>query len=147
MMDGLSIPGAFLTRMRAYIDSHAPLEACGLLAGREGRVQAVLPVSNQARSSTRFVMDPVEQLRAFDWIEAHGMELLAIFHSHPAGPQGPSATDIQEAAYEVVHLIWSRPDGTWVPHLYRIAGRGAREVSLQIVTGEPGDRHFSAWDA
>lgn len=138
-MDGLTIPIGILERMRAQVDPLAPLEACGLLAGREGRVQALLPVPNKAASSTRFLMDPIEQLRAFDWIESHGMELLAIYHSHPAGPAEPSATDIEEAAYEVVHLIWSRPDGTWSPRLFRIEGGRAREVSLQVVPGEPAD--------
>lgn len=143
-MDGLSIPRAHLERMRAHVASLAPLEACGLLAGRGGRVQAVLPVTNKAGSSTRFVMDPIEQLRAFDWIEARGLELLAIFHSHPAGPEMPSGTDIEEAAYQVVQVIWSRPDGTWSPRLYRIEDRQVRQVSLQVLADGSGDPPSSA---
>ncbi len=88
--------------------AHVPLEACGLLAGRNGSVKKVLPVRNQAQSPVRFVMDPYEQLQAFEWIDSQELELVGIFHSHPAGPETVSATDIREAAYEVVHLVWSR---------------------------------------
>jgi proteasome lid subunit RPN8/RPN11 len=58
-------------------------------------------------------MDPYEQLDAFEWIDSHALDLLGIFHSHPAGPETVSVTDIAEAAYEVVHVIWSRTSGEW----------------------------------
>ena len=84
-----------------------------MLAGKNDRVEKVILVRNQAQSPVRFVMDPYEQLQAFDWIESNGLDLLGIFHSHPAGPETASATDIAEAAYEVVHLIWSRKQDRW----------------------------------
>ena len=139
-MDVLSLGRRHLAGMRAHVDSQAPLEACGLLAGTQGRVQAVLPVPNAAQSRTRFRMEPVGQLKAFDWIDANGMELLAIYHSHPAGPEAPSPTDIAEAAYDVIHIIWSRPDGTWRPRAFRITGEEVREVQLQVIDG-PGQEY------
>jgi proteasome lid subunit RPN8/RPN11 len=119
--------------MLAHIDRHAPLEACGLLAGKNDRVEKVILVRNQAQSPTRFVMEPYEQLQAFDWIESNGLDLLGIFHSHPAGPQTASFTDIAEAAYEVIHLIWSRTQGPWQARAFWIENGSATEVSLQIV--------------
>jgi proteasome lid subunit RPN8/RPN11 len=119
--------------MRAYVEQQVPLEACGLLAGKNDQVEKVLLVRNQAQSPVRFVMDPHEQLRAFDWIEANGLELVGIFHSHPAGPAAVSATDIAEAAYEVVHLIWSRTRSDWRARGFWIEEGQAREVSLHIV--------------
>src|SRR5512132_4307757 len=99
--------------MLEHVDRQAPLEACGLLAGKNARVEKVIGVPNQAQSAVRFVMEPHEQLQAFDWIESNGLDLLGIFHSHPAGPETASVTDIAEAAYEVVHLIWSRDQTGW----------------------------------
>ena len=119
--------------MREHLDKHVPLEACGLLAGKQGRVEKVIFVRNQAQSSVRFVMEPYEQLQAFDWIDRNGLELLGIFHSHPTGPATASPTDIAEAAYEVVHLIWSRAHGDWQARGFWIENKIATEVKLQIV--------------
>jgi len=119
--------------MLEHVTRHLPLEACGLLAGTDQRVEKVIGVRNQAQSPVRFVMDPHEQLRAFDWIESHGLDLLAIFHSHPAGPETASATDIREAAYEVVHVIWSRSGGGWGARGFWIENGQASEVTLRVV--------------
>lgn len=119
--------------MLEHVDRHTPLEACGLLAGKEDRVEKVLLIRNQAQSLTRFVMDPYEQLQAFTWIDSHELDLLGIFHSHPAGPETASITDIAEAAYEVVHLIWSRNQNSWTARGFWIENGSATEVVLQIV--------------
>jgi [CysO sulfur-carrier protein]-S-L-cysteine hydrolase len=119
--------------MLAYVEQNAPLESCGLLAGNNDQVEKVIFVRNQAQSPARFVMDPYEQLRAFDWIESNGLDLLGIFHSHPAGPETASATDIAEAAYEVVYLIWSQNQERWKVRGFWIESGSATEVPLQII--------------
>jgi [CysO sulfur-carrier protein]-S-L-cysteine hydrolase len=120
-------------QMLQHVDSHNPLEACGLLAGRDDQVEKVIEVRNQAQSPVRFVMDPYEQLKAFDWIEASGLDLLGIFHSHPAGPETASVTDIAEAAYDVVHLIWSRTEDRWQARGFWIEDGEVSEVILRII--------------
>ena len=119
--------------MLEYVEQNAPLESCGLLAGKNEQVEKVIFVHNQAQSPARFVMDPYDQLKAFDWIESNHLDLLGIFHSHPAGPETASVTDISEAAYEVVHLIWSRNQNHWKVRGFWIENGGTTEVSLQIV--------------
>lgn len=119
--------------MLHYVHRHIPLEACGLLAGKDNQVEKVIGVRNQAQSPVRFVMDPYEQLKAFDWIESNGLDLLGIFHSHPAGPETASATDIVEAAYEVIHLIWSQVEDRWQARGFWIENGEASEVTLRIV--------------
>jgi [CysO sulfur-carrier protein]-S-L-cysteine hydrolase len=133
MKQELRISKEHWQEMLAHVDRHAPLEACGLLAGKNNRVEKVILIQNQAQSPTRFVMEPYEQLQAFDWIESNGLDLLGIFHSHPAGPQTASFTDIAEAAYEVIQLIWSRTQGAWQARAFWIENGSATEVSLQIV--------------
>jgi len=93
----------------------------------------VILVRNQAQSPARFVMDPYEQLQAFDWIESNGLDLLGIFHSHPAGPETASVTDIAEAAYEVAHLIWSWDQNRWLARGFWIENGRVTEVTLQIL--------------
>ena len=60
--------------MRTHVQALAPLEACGLLAGKNNSVENVLLIANQARSRVRFRMDPKEQLQAFDWIASQELD-------------------------------------------------------------------------
>ncbi len=128
----LALTRSQLDDMRTHIQACVPLEACGLLAGRAGVVSRVIPVANQAHSAVRFRMDPAEQLQAFNWMDANGLELVGIFHSHPAGPDHPSATDVAEAAYPVVYLIWSRGEADWNVRGYWIEGRRVTEIVLDV---------------
>ena len=118
--------------MLDHVSRHAPLEACGLLAGKNDRVEQLILIRNQAQSPVRFVMDPYEQLKALDWIESNGLDLLGIFHSHPTGLETASVTDIAEAAYEVVHLIWSLREETWKLRGFWIESGQAVDVPLLI---------------
>jgi proteasome lid subunit RPN8/RPN11 len=133
MLQQLTLTIGQVQEIMDHVNSHAPLEACGLLAGKNDRVEKVLFVQNQAQSPVRFVMDPYGQLHAFEWIESNELDLLGIFHSHPAGPEIASPTDIAEAAYEVVHVICSRINGEWKLRGFWIENGKAVEVALQIV--------------
>lgn len=100
------------------VSSKTPEEACGLVAGVvQGNIIIaieVVPVMNTISSQVKFRMDPKEQLNAFQRFETKGWELVAIYHSHPAGPPFPSDTDLEEHAYpETFSLIWSFQNGTW----------------------------------
>ncbi|HEY5981850.1 MAG TPA: M67 family metallopeptidase [Anaerolineales bacterium] len=129
--------------MLKHVQACAPLEACGLLGGQGDFVQIVIPVSNSERSPVRFRMDPAEQLHAFGLIEERNMELVGIFHSHTGdeasgsvAPGGPSPTDVAEAAYPVVQIIWSRRAGQWSARGYRINGGRIASVTLEVSVGE-----------
>lgn len=121
-----------LQSMIDHVDAHAPLESCGLLAGRSSTVEKIFFVQNQAQSTVRYVMNPLEQLAAFEWIDSNGMDLLGIFHSHPAGPAIVSPTDIAEAAYAVVYVILARMDKTWNARGFWIENNDYTEAVLQI---------------
>ena len=122
--------------MRAHVQAHAPLEACGLLAGKNNRVEKVLLLENQAKSRVKFRMNPKEQLEAFNWIDSNGLSLVGIFHSHPAGPETVSATDIEEVAYAVTQTIWSRTKCDWIARGFWIEDKQVSEVTLEIMDGE-----------
>jgi [CysO sulfur-carrier protein]-S-L-cysteine hydrolase len=131
-MDSLTLTGEQLQRMIAHVDEHAPLEACGLLAGLNSKVESVIGVTNQTRSAVRFEMDPFEQFKAFEWIESNNLELVGIFHSHPSGPETVSPTDIAEAAYAVVNVILARVNGSWRARGFWIEHGAFREVPLLV---------------
>jgi proteasome lid subunit RPN8/RPN11 len=122
--------------MRRHVSAQAPLEACGLLAGKQNSVESVLRVRNAEQSPVRFRMDAQEQYHAFEWIDAQGLDLVGIFHSHPSGPETASPTDISEAAYEVVNIIWSRKKQIWTARGFWIEKGLVTEVDLQVMTEE-----------
>jgi len=129
----LTLKRAHMFAMQRHLTSEAPLEACGMLAGKEGVVELVLAVKNAAQSKVRFQMEPRAQLRAMQQIEAEGLDLLAIFHSHPRGASVPSPTDIQEAAYPVVNIIWSKAGRRWQARGFWIEAGKVDEVPLTVL--------------
>lgn len=132
-MRELILPRTAWQAMHRHVRRRAPLEACGLLAGRDGRVEVVIGVRNAARSPVRYLMEPRAQWSAFNKIEQLGLELLGIYHSHPNGPQRPSPTDIQESHYAVVQIIWFTQAGNWQADGFWIEAGQVNEVTLQIV--------------
>ena len=134
MIGVLKLKPAHWQEMRRHVAAQAPIEACGLLAGTGDSVETVLMVRNAEQSPVRFRMDAQEQYNAFEWIDANGLDLVGIFHSHPSGPEIASPTDIAEAAYEVVHIIWSRPKRAWNARGFWIEKGQVTEVTLQVLS-------------
>ncbi len=119
--------------MRAHVAACAPEEACGLLAGRDGRCVDVLPLTNVLHSPTRYRVAPEELFEAFMALERNGRELLGIFHSHPAGVAYPSATDVAEAYYpSCAYFIWALRDGEWACRAFRIVAGEIAEISVGV---------------
>ena len=84
MIERLDMSADHWEQMRAHVQACKPLEGCGLLLGLGVSVDRVVLVANAAQSPSRFRMDPAGQMRAFQEMEDHGLELLGIFHSHPS---------------------------------------------------------------
>lgn len=134
----LRLGAALLELMKADVIRHAPLEACGLLAGEiQGEYYIaldIIPVTNALHSPTRYRMEPGEQLAAFNQMDERGQQLLGIYHSHPNGPDRPSATDIAEAYYpEAVYLIWFAVQDEWNCQAYSIRQGLVHPVRLVIL--------------
>lgn len=133
MMERLVLTRRQWEAMRGQVAADVPLESCGLLAGAGDVVQQVIPVPNALKSPTRYRLDPSLQLAAFEQIDQDGLELLAIYHSHPAGPPHPSPTDIAEAFYPVVYVIWSLAGDAWQARGFWIEKGAFLEIKLEII--------------
>lgn len=133
MKESLTLSHEQWTQMRGQMQAALPEEACGLLAGRDSRVEAVYPLENEAHSPTRFVIDPSAQVASMLDMEANGQDFLAVYHSHPQGPPHPSGTDIHEAGYlGIVHLIWFRIETGWDCRAFLIEDGVSRRISVEI---------------
>ena len=104
----LVLPRPFYHQILSHLQAEYPLEACGILAGKAGKVIRVYAIENKLHSPTAYEMEPQQQLAAMLEIDDKGWEMTAVYHSHPQGPETPSATDVAKAYYpDVVQLIVS----------------------------------------
>lgn len=99
MATTLRLSSAALAAARAHAAEAHPLEACGLLLGRDGVVAEVLPCDNVAADpAVRFEIDPAALLAAHRLARAGGPAVIGCYHSHPTGIAMPSARDAADAA-------------------------------------------------
>ena len=114
-----------------------PLEICGFLAGRstpDGKeIVEAIRVESDDKSELTYQMNPLQQMRAEKEIRARGLEIVGIYHTHPATVPYPSKTDVAQAHWgetddllfpEYSYLIVSlRDPNAPEPRSYKIQGR------------------------
>ena len=107
----LKIPRQIFERMVEQAKAEAPIEACGILAGKGSRVKKLYEMTNADSSSDHFMMEPEEQFAVVKDLRAAGLKMLAIYHSHPATAARPSAEDIRlSLTPDVTYVIVSLQD-------------------------------------
>jgi len=122
------LPRALAEELVAHARADLPNECCGMIAGNDGVATRVHRAANTESSPFMYVMEPREQLRIMDEIDASGDDLLAIYHSHTRSAAYPSRTDVELAFFpDTLYLIVSLADRE-TPEIraFRIA-RGAPE--------------------
>lgn len=124
----------FAEEMIAHAMTENPCEACGMVAGLDGRVEKFFPATNMLRSPVRYEMEPREQLTIMQEMDEKGWELLGIFHSHPRSPAYPSSTDLELAYYpDCLYFIASLANiDTPVLRAFKISGEKIDEEELVI---------------
>src|SRR5690242_10509741 len=135
MPDFVRITRAAYDRLIAEARTTPTIECCGLLAGRDGVISAVLPAKNALQSASAYEIAPEELFALFRRMRSEGLEHFGIYHSHLAGENFPSASDLARAFYPAAaYLIVSPNPGAPRPiRAFRIVEGRAREVSLEIV--------------
>ncbi len=115
----LVVPSELVAALVAQARAELPNECCGLLAGTihpSGAVDTLpvaqvvvrYPLANAAASPRRFESDPRDMLDAVRDIDRRGLDLLAVYHSHPTSLPIPSRTDLEwNLSPRVVTLIVS----------------------------------------
>lgn len=85
-----------------------PHECCGLLGGQGREVTRIFPATNTLASPVAYEISPRELFDLFRRLRAERLELVGIYHSHPAGENAPSARDRERAYYpDVTYVILS----------------------------------------
>ena len=119
----LQLPRSIYDRLIDLAIADGDHEVCGLLAGSTepytATVFTIYPATNSSDvPTTRYLIDPEEQLRLMDQIAESGEELIGFYHSHPTGPDRPSQTDVDRAAwpnkvYVIISLAGHPYVGAW----------------------------------
>jgi proteasome lid subunit RPN8/RPN11 len=80
-------------------------------------------------------MDPKQQLQAMLALEANGWQLVAIYHSHPQGPETPSDSDVKQAYYpeSLTMLVSLQTRNKPVVRVFQILGPTIIEKKMRIV--------------
>jgi len=118
----------------AQAREEAPNECCGVLAGRDGRVEKLFRAVNAEKSPYRYNVDPQDLLRIYRECDANGWDFLAIYHSHTHTEAYPSPTDARLAAWpDSIYIIVSlaEPENP-VLRAFRIQEERVSEEELRI---------------
>ena len=99
----LSLTPAQIRQLARIAKDALPNESCAFLLGANDTVVKILPMRNMDESPVTFSIEPAELLHAYNLAENKGMEVIGIFHSHPARPW-PSSTDMK--FMEINPVIW-----------------------------------------
>jgi proteasome lid subunit RPN8/RPN11 len=127
------LPAVIVEQMYAHAEKEAPVEACGYLAGFGENVTRRYPMKNIDQSEEHFTLDPQEQFSVMKAVRKEDLNILAVYHSHPASPARPSAEDIR-LAYDpmVVYVIVSLHEGVKNLRGFRIRQGTVEEEPLSI---------------
>ena len=132
----LRLESRYIDDMIAHARQEAPIECCGVLAGKEGRVLRLYRATNAEHSPYRYNIDSYDLLRIYRECEENGWQFLGIYHSHTTSEAYPSPTDVHLAALwpEPLHFIVSLRD-VHNPEVraFHIRDGQVREEEIEIV--------------
>jgi proteasome lid subunit RPN8/RPN11 len=127
------IPAALRDEIIAHARDGLPNEACGILAGRDGRVEQFFPAESDEPSPYYYRIEARDQIRIMNAIDDAGLELVGIYHSHTSSPAFPSRTDAEQAFWpDAVYVIVSLAEPAADVRGYRIQDMAITEVALPV---------------
>jgi proteasome lid subunit RPN8/RPN11 len=132
-MQSISLTAGQIEELVSIAKDVLPNESCGLLLGENDAVAEILPMRNVDDSPLTFSIESTELVDAYNLAESKGLQVIAIFHSHPAQPS-PSSTDIKFMEINpVVWLIYSTTEWRLKAYVY---DEYVKEVTIKITARE-----------
>jgi proteasome lid subunit RPN8/RPN11 len=127
------IPRAVRDEIVAHAEAGLPNEACGILAGRDGRVERFFPAEPDEPSPYYYRIESRDQIRIMNAIDDAGLDLVGIYHSHVSSPAYPSRTDAEQAFWpDAVYVIVSLAGGTADVRGFHIRDMSVEDVPLVV---------------
>ncbi len=117
-MKTISLSATQIRKLEGIAKDSLPNESCAFLLGHNDKVKEILEVRNSDQSPLTFRIESKDLLHAYYLAESKGMQVIAIFHSHPTKPW-PSSTDVKFMEINpVVWVIYSTTDGQLKAFIY-----------------------------
>lgn len=124
-------------QMLTHVERALPNECVGFLAGVGMDVSLVIPLPN-SRGPRSFFVEPCDQYLAEKRIRDNGLDLIAVYHSHPGGCACLSETDLRFAdLWDCVQVVISTSglDGQSTQvKAYRVSS-GQAATELRVLLG------------
>ena len=138
-LERIRISSKQVKELREEAERKLPQEACALLLGRvEGGVAVVerlLIFKNICRSPTLFRIRDEEVYKAYMEAEKESIEIVGVFHSHPA-PVHPSLVDEEYMVFNpFAWLILSTMDGGLAA--FQMWEGEVRSLEVEVVDEDP----------
>jgi proteasome lid subunit RPN8/RPN11 len=131
-MKAISLSESQVSQLAGIAKDALPYESCAFLIGHNDKVFEILPMRNIDESPVTFSIEPAELLRAYNRAERKGMQIIAIFHSHPATPW-PSRTDIKYMEINpVIWIIYSTTESKMRAFVYD-ENDSVKEIDIRII--------------
>jgi [CysO sulfur-carrier protein]-S-L-cysteine hydrolase len=132
-MQSISLTAGQIEELVRLAKGMLPDESCALLLGESNAVVKILPMRNVDESPVKFSIESTELLRAYDLAQSKGLQVIAIFHSHPGKPS-PSGTDRKFMEINpVTWLIFSTTEWQLKAYIY---DDDVKEVLIRITAME-----------
>ena len=110
-MKTIFLSAAQIRKLEGIAKGALPNESCAFLLGHNDKVKEILEVRNSDESPVTFRIESKDLLNAYYLAESKGLQVIAIFHSHPTKPW-PSSTDVKFMEINpIVWVIYSTTDG------------------------------------
>lgn len=108
MAGTVRLPDAMRAEIIAHAVAEAPRECCGIIGGRDGELLELHRMVNAYPGVDFYEPDGNELYRLYRDLEDRGMEIAAIYHSHPVSVAYPSVRDVEHAGWpDSIYLICS----------------------------------------
>jgi len=119
----IQIAKKVLDDIRAHAEATYPEECCGLLIADARKVSESIRMKNAygGPKHDRYDINPMELFKADRSIAQRGLEIAAIYHSHPDYPATLSQFDLEHSFSWYSYVVISVPKGhagdtrSWVP--------------------------------